>query len=142
MGVFSELNQANNRNGDLLTEISRLQAENAKLRAQSDTEPVAWREALEFIAEGQDAGRHDGLPEPCPAHDAETMWAVACEALRATPPPPPRPDTSAGLIEAAEIAEALASDFSGRPIRNVTDILSGLAKNFRNRARSADRSGT
>jgi hypothetical protein len=34
MNVFSELNQANNRNGDLLTEISRLQAENAKLRAE------------------------------------------------------------------------------------------------------------
>lgn len=40
-------------------------------------------EALEFIAEEHDAGRHDGLPEPCPAHDAETMWAVARQALAA-----------------------------------------------------------
>lgn len=39
------------------------------------------REALEFIAESHDAGRHDGLPEPCPAHDADTMWAVAVAAL-------------------------------------------------------------
>lgn len=38
--------------------------------------------ALEFIAEAYDAGRHDGLPEPCPAHDAETMFAVANAALK------------------------------------------------------------
>jgi hypothetical protein len=41
-------------------------------------------EQLEFIAESHDAGRHEGLPEPYPAHDAETMWAVACESLRGT----------------------------------------------------------
>ncbi len=35
------------------------------------------REALEYIAEEYDAGRHDGLPEPCPAHDADTMFAIA-----------------------------------------------------------------
>lgn len=40
------------------------------------------REAVEFIAEAHDAGRHDGLPEPCPAHDAETMFAVARAALQ------------------------------------------------------------
>lgn len=34
-------------------------------------------EALEFIAEGRDVGRHDGLPEDGPAHDADTMFAVA-----------------------------------------------------------------
>lgn len=39
------------------------------------------REAVEFIAEAHDTGRHDGLPEPCPAHDAETMFAVARAAL-------------------------------------------------------------
>ena len=39
------------------------------------------RAALEFIAEAHDAGRHDGLPEPCPAHDADTMWAIAVAAL-------------------------------------------------------------
>jgi len=37
--------------------------------------------ALETIAEEHDAGRHDGLPEPCPAHDADTMFAVARQAL-------------------------------------------------------------
>lgn len=41
-------------------------------------------EALEYIADSHDAGRHDGLPEPCPAHDAEEMWAVAREALKAS----------------------------------------------------------
>jgi len=37
--------------------------------------------ALETIAEEHDAGRHDGLPEPCPAHDADTMFYVARKAL-------------------------------------------------------------
>jgi hypothetical protein len=40
-------------------------------------------EALEFIAEGHDVGRHDGLPEDGPAHDADTMFAVARAALSA-----------------------------------------------------------
>lgn len=47
-----------------------LAAQNARLR-----------EALEYIAEEHDAGRHDGLREPCPAHDADTMWATARAAL-------------------------------------------------------------
>ena len=42
------------------------------------------RAALEFIAEGRDSGRHDGLPEDGPVHDAETMFAVAREALTRT----------------------------------------------------------
>jgi hypothetical protein len=40
------------------------------------------REALEFIAEGLDVGRHDGLPEDGPAHDAYTMFAIARAALQ------------------------------------------------------------
>jgi hypothetical protein len=44
------------------------------------------REALEYIAEEYDAGRHDGLPEPCPAHDADTMFAVALAALNQDKP--------------------------------------------------------
>ena len=39
------------------------------------------REALDFIAEGIDVGRHDGLSEDGPAHDADTMFAVARAAL-------------------------------------------------------------
>lgn len=50
--------------------LAAAHAENDKLRA-----------ALECIAEEHDAGRHDGLPEPCPAHDADTMFAIACAAL-------------------------------------------------------------
>ncbi len=38
-------------------------------------------EALERIAESRDAGRHDGLPEECPAHDQYTMWLDARAAL-------------------------------------------------------------
>ena len=50
--------------------IEALTAENERLR-----------EALETIAEERDAGRHDGLPEPCPAHEDVTMWAIARAAL-------------------------------------------------------------
>jgi len=42
------------------------------------------REALETIAEGRDAGRHDGLPEAYPVHDADTMFAIARQALAET----------------------------------------------------------
>jgi hypothetical protein len=48
---------------------------------QLEAERDRLREAMEFIAEERDAGRHDGLPEPCAAHDAETMFAVARAAL-------------------------------------------------------------
>jgi hypothetical protein len=50
--------------------VSLLEAENARLR-----------EALETIAEGRDAGRHDGLPEDYPVHEADLMFAVARAAL-------------------------------------------------------------
>lgn len=62
-----------------------------KIRARGTTDAVErveagvrekFREALEAIAEEHDAGRHDGLPEPCPAHDADTMFAIARAALR------------------------------------------------------------
>ena len=39
------------------------------------------RGALDTISEGHDAGRHDGLPEDYPAHDADTMFAIARAAL-------------------------------------------------------------
>ena len=52
-------------------------AEIAELRAERDR----LKAALETIAEEHDAGRHDGLPEPCPAHDADTMFYVARKAL-------------------------------------------------------------
>jgi len=45
-----------------------------------------WLEAaLQFIAEEHDAGRHDGLPESCPAHDEYVMWEAAREALAPQP---------------------------------------------------------
>ncbi len=47
----------------------------------SDNTLQRYREALEYIAESIDAGRHDGLPEPCPAHDDVMMWLKAKEAL-------------------------------------------------------------
>lgn len=50
----------------------------AELRARTQR----FREALGFIAEEQDRGRGDGQPEPGPAHDDVTMWAVALNALR------------------------------------------------------------
>ena len=51
----------------------------AELKANTDQ----LVEALEFIAEESDAGRHDGLPEPCPAHSDYEMWIKAREALQA-----------------------------------------------------------
>jgi len=51
--------------------------ENAELRAERDR----LKAALETIAEGCDSGRHDGLPEEHPAHDADIMHYIACEAL-------------------------------------------------------------
>jgi hypothetical protein len=54
--------------------------------ARQEAQLAAWRAALEFIAESHDAGRHDGLTEPCPAHDAETMWAVARDSILAASP--------------------------------------------------------
>ena len=35
------------------------------------------REIIEYCAETHDAGRHDGLPEDCPAHGADSMWLRA-----------------------------------------------------------------
>lgn len=52
------------------SDVSALQGEVERLRA-----------ALEFIAEGRDVGRHDGLPEDGPAHDGDTMFFVARQAL-------------------------------------------------------------
>lgn len=40
-----------------------------------------FRDALETISEGCDSGRHDGLPEDGPIHDAATMFAIARNAL-------------------------------------------------------------
>lgn len=56
----------------LIHRVAALEAENERLRM-----------TLEYIAEEYDAGRHDGLREPCPAHDANTMWALARAALDA-----------------------------------------------------------
>lgn len=58
--------------------------ENDELRAERDAlkaEVERLTETLETIAEGRDAGRHDGKPEHYPAHDADTMFALACAAL-------------------------------------------------------------
>ena len=55
----------------LAARLLELEAENKRLR-----------EGLEFIAEEIDAGRHDGLPEPSPAHCDVAMWAVARTALK------------------------------------------------------------
>lgn len=57
--------------------IERLATENARQSAAI----AKARDALEYIAEEHDAGRHDGLPEPCPANDVYLMWLCAKEAL-------------------------------------------------------------
>lgn len=64
--------------------VKRLRAEVDSLTARAEKAEAALAKAvaaLETIAEEHDAGRHDGLPEPCPAHDAVFMWAVARETV-------------------------------------------------------------
>lgn len=41
----------------------------------------SYKAALEEIAAEHDAGRHDGLPEPCPALEDVVMWYIARTAL-------------------------------------------------------------
>jgi hypothetical protein len=134
MSVFSELNQANNRNGDLLTEISRLQAENAKLRAQSDAEPDSKLEELVSRWEALKDGGGPSASQDVLQEELLTIISLARKGLTA----PPRLDTSAGLIEAArqtafhEAAE-IADSFGDRHEEyEVGDAI---------RARAADRSG-
>ena len=55
-----------------------------KQLADTMRENERLREALEEIAEEHDAGRYDGLPEPCPAHDDLHMWFLARAALGET----------------------------------------------------------
>jgi hypothetical protein len=55
----------------------RIQRGCSKRIAELEAERDRLREALETIAEERDAGRHDGLLEPCPVHDADTMFAIA-----------------------------------------------------------------
>jgi DNA repair exonuclease SbcCD ATPase subunit len=62
------------------------------------------REALETIAEERDAGRHDGLPEPCPAYDAETMFALARRALSQ-----PLPDLAAKMLAERKAEQAVVN---------------------------------
>ncbi len=78
-----------NRDGPALQkakiEIDRLDEDNRRLRFERDEarkEAERLREAMDFIAEGIDVGRHDGLPEEGPAHDADTMFAVARDARK------------------------------------------------------------
>ena len=60
------LAEADRKNAALLDEWNKAEQRNTELT-----------DALERIAESHDAGRHDGLPEPCPAHDDILMWSIA-----------------------------------------------------------------
>jgi hypothetical protein len=62
--------------GEIAVLKSELEASLFKLQRAID-EIERLQKALDFIAEGVDVGRHDGLPEDGPAHDADTMFAVA-----------------------------------------------------------------
>lgn len=68
----SEIEQSRIDLQEYCRDVAALTAERDRLRA-----------ALETIAEGCDSGRHDGLPEEHPAHDADIMHYIACEALEA-----------------------------------------------------------
>lgn len=68
--AFFKMGAAVGMCSDAADHIDKLEAEIKRLR-----------EALEYIAESHDAGRHDGKPEECPAHDDVFMWLMAREAL-------------------------------------------------------------
>jgi hypothetical protein len=128
-----------NLEGELLPQEARcIHANLVNALAQSDAEPVAWREALEPFVK---AANH---LEKC--RDDRPLWAALdagwaqrekvsltvgdlrrARALYATPP---RPDASAGLIEAAEMAEKEAGAWGG----SAPDALHLLAKDLRARA--------
>jgi hypothetical protein len=68
---------------DQRMELARL------FRLALDQGCTSFRCALEQIAEEHDAGRHDGLPEPCPAYDdPHTPWLIARAALSDIGHPP------------------------------------------------------
>ena len=86
--------------------------------AVARAEAAGLREALEEIAEERDAGRHDGLPEPCPAHDADTMFALARNALSATPASDPRvPGLRAALVASDEIERVFVAERAWKRMR-------------------------
>ncbi len=78
--------------------LARVKELEAALTAAHATES-GLREVLEQIAEARDAGRHDGLPEPCPVLDADTMFAIARQALDS---PSPASGTQAVVAAARE----------------------------------------
>jgi hypothetical protein len=64
------------------TDASQLRALDAERKCEAQQQEIAeLRRALESIAESRDAGRHDGKPEPYPAHTDVEMWLRAQEAL-------------------------------------------------------------
>lgn len=79
----------------ILDHIEALEAEVASVRTQyaayretthealqaANARAERLRVALETIAEEHDAGRHDGIYEACPAHEADVMFAIARKAL-------------------------------------------------------------
>lgn len=82
--VLTAWKQADADRAKLLASHRALERELAEARAArlaAEADAAALRDALEYIAEEHDAGRYDGKPEPCPAHDDVTMWAVARDAL-------------------------------------------------------------
>lgn len=90
-----------NLRGELFTgaQAEAWEEAEAVLSRHWPADAAGLREALEFIAEEHDAGRHDGLPEPCPAHDADTMWATARAALATSAPSDARLREAAGSLD-------------------------------------------
>lgn len=70
--------------GGLANKIAELRIE---LTAANEKLASA-REVVEFVAQSRDAGRHDGKPEECPAHDDVVMWLRAKDFLATHPATP------------------------------------------------------
>lgn len=114
-----------------------------RLRAQSDAEPVAWQYR---VKQGGWGGWHDAVPS---REEAELCVELGRKAsgghlddyeIRPLYAAPPRPDASAGLIEAAEWHEQEALRFAASPY--TSDKMRGMMHKEdarKLRARAADR---
>ena len=81
---IEELKEVDDDTYDLLTSLIAQTAKQQNRIEELEAENARFKEALEEIAEESDSGRHDGLPEPCPAHEDVVMWLRAREALKGT----------------------------------------------------------
>jgi hypothetical protein len=107
-------------------------------QAQSDTEPIAWREALEQqLSDLVELARDTRSDKGGAAQWTHPIGALVSEFAKRIAPP--RPDASAGLIEASCLLDKRADENKGK--NDLIERAYRMAACFL-RARAADRSMT